>query len=196
MSKKILFVIDMQKDFIDGSLGSEEAKKIVPNVVNLINNFEHHQQIWFTTDTHYQDSNIPDKPNYQDTLEGKMLPIKHCIEGTDGQKLNSEVSEAIQNYCGNFRGYIKNTFGCLQMVNDASTYLWDNINSDNEIFICGLCSDICVLSNALLLRAKFPNLKITCYQDCCAGTSKEAHDAAMLMMRSNQINVESFNKEN
>lgn len=193
---KILFVIDMQNDFIDGSLGSEDAKKIVPNVVNLINNFEHYQQIWFTTDTHYENSNMPNKPNYQDTLEGKMLPIKHCIEGTDGQKLNSKVSKAIQNYCGTFKGYIKNTFGCLQMIEDATMWLWDNINSDNSIIIVGLCSDICVLSNALLLRAKFPNLKITCYEDCCAGTSKEAHDAAMLMMKSNQIDVELFNKEN
>lgn len=196
MAKKILFVIDMQNDFIDGSLGSEEAKKIVPNVVNLINNFEHHQQIWFTTDTHYENSNMPNKPNYDYTLEGKKLPVKHCIEGTRGHILNSDVNNAIQNYCGTFRGYIKNTFGSLDMVETASLQLWDNIDSKDEIFICGLCSDICVLSNALLLRAKFPNLKITCYEDCCAGTSKEAHNAAMLVMKSNQIDVEIFNKEN
>ena len=194
--KKILFVIDMQKDFIDGSLGSKDAQKIIPNVVNLINNFEHHQQIIFTLDTHYENSNVEDKPNYENTLEGKLLPVKHCIEGTEGYKLNAKVSNAIQNYCGTFKGYIKNTFGSLKMVNDTSLYVWDNIKSTDELFVCGLCSDICVISTCLLLRAQFPNLNITCYEDCCAGTSKKAHNAAMLIMKSNQINVEKFNKEN
>ena len=185
--RKILFVIDMQNDFIDGSLGSEEAKKIVPNVVNLINNFDKDQEIWYTKDTHFLESNF--FPKYQDTLEGKLLPIEHCIKGTEGWKLNSEVRNALNQYPGKQHYFDKQTFGSLDMIQEASLYLWENPKSDDEIYICGLCTDICVISAALLLRAQFPNLYIYCYKDCCAGTSKEAHEAALTVMKSCQIEV-------
>lgn len=191
MNKKILFVIDMQNDFIDGSLGSEDAKKIVPNVVNLIEIF--HGDIWFTQDTHFYKPKNPYRISYENTLEGKFLPIQHCIDKSKGWELNSEIVKAASKYDHpKVRYFMKYTFGSIDMVKEASLYLWENPKSNDELFIVGLCSDICVISNALLLRAQFPNLKITCYEDCCAGTSKEAHDAAMLMMKSNQINIERF----
>ena len=189
MERKILFVIDMQNDFIDGALGSKDAQRIVPNVVKLIKTFDQDQQIWYTKDTHYDSGDLPYEPKYEDTLEGKMLPIKHCIKSTEGWKLNSEVMNALDQYHGTTTAVYKNTFGSLSMIKDASMYLWDNVDSKEEIIICGLCTDICVISNALLLRAQFPNLKITCYSNCCAGTSPEAHNAALTIMKSCQINV-------
>jgi len=185
MDKKVLFVIDMQNDFIDGSLGSDEACKIVPNVVNLIKNWKDNF-IFYTLDTHYN--------NYMQTLEGRKLPVEHCIKLTDGWNLNKDIKKAIDEYPNQFvKRFEKNTFGSLEMIRHAGLYIWENVNSNDEIYICGLCTDICVLSNALLLRAQFPNLKIVCYSDCCAGTSKEAHEAALMVMRSNQIDVESYN---
>ena len=189
--KKILFVIDMQNDFIDGALGSEDAKKIVPNVVSLINTFHKDNpddMIFYTLDTHYE--------NYLDTLEGKKLPIKHCVENTPGHNLNIDIQRTIVNILHLSKCFRKETFGSLNMINEAANYLWENIKSNDECIIVGLCSDICVLENAMLLRAKFPNLKITCYENCCAGTSKEAHNAAMLVMKSCQIDVEEFNQTN
>ena len=189
--KKILFVIDMQNDFIDGSLGSDDAKKIVPNVVKLMqtwgNDKEHN--IWYTYDTHYEHDTIA-TPVYENTLEGKMLPVKHCIVKTPGWQLNEYIADEIVKRNSIYdRTFQKTTFGSLDMVNEASKYLWENVNSNDEIHICGLCTDICVVSNVLLLRAKFPNLKIYVYENCCAGTSKEAHEAALTVMKSCQIEV-------
>ena len=184
MAKKILFVIDMQNDFIDGTLGSKEAVNIVPNVVDIINNFgdKKYDMIFYTMDTHDAD--------YLKTLEGKNLPIEHCIENTKGWELNEKVKEAIDKYPNNLvKCFKKNTFGSLDMVKEASLYLWENINSEDKIYILGLCTDICVISNAILLRAKFPNLKIYCYEKCCAGTSTESHNAAITILKTNQIEV-------
>ena len=190
MDKKFLFVIDMQNDFIDGSLGSNDAKEIVPNVVKLIQNWCNGQSIFVTRDTHYEDKGDYLKPSYESTMEGKMLPIRHCIENTSGWKINEYVQDALDNYkTGSVRYFDKTTFGSLDMVNEASLYLWENIDSNDEIHICGLCTDICVVNNALLLRAKFPNLHIYVHKNCCAGTSKEANEAALLVMKSCQIEV-------
>jgi len=191
MSKKFLFVIDMQNDFIDGSLGSDDAKKIVPNVVKLIQNWGNDKEhaIWYTYDMH-SDSDNSIYPKYENTLEGKMLPVKHCIVNTPGYQINEYVmDELVKRNSIYDRAFHKFTFGSLDMVNEASMYLWENAKSDDSIYIVGLCTDICVVSNALLLRAKFPNLHIYVYENCCAGTSKEAHDAAIKVMKSCQIEV-------
>ena len=191
MSKKFLFVIDMQNDFIDGSLGSDDAKRIVPNVVKLIQNWENDKDhvIWCTYDTHYEYGTLV-TPKYETTLEGKMLPVVHCIENTPGWQINEYVmDELVKRNSIYDRTFHKNTFGSLDMVKDASMSLWENIKSNDEIYVCGLCTDICVVSNVLLLRAKFPNLHIYVYENCCAGTSKEAHDAAIKVMKSCQIEV-------
>lgn len=186
--KKILFVIDMQNDFIDGSLGSKEAKKIVPNVVKLIENF--HGEIWFTQDTHFYKPENPYRTSYENTLEGKFLPIQHCIEKSKGWELNQEIKNAANKFSyPKVRYFMKYTFGSLDLIKEASLYLWENPKSEDEIYLAGLCTDICVVSNALLLRAQFPNLHIYCYKDCCAGTSKEAHEAALKVMQSCQIEL-------
>lgn len=191
MGKKFLFVIDMQNDFIDGSLGSDDAKRIVPNVVKLIQNWgnDKENRIWYTYDTHYEHDTLV-TPKYETTLEGKMLPVTHCIVKTPGWQLNEYVADEIVKRNSIYdRTFQKNTFGSLDMINEASMYLWENVKSDDEIHVCGLCTDICVVSNALLLRAKFPNLHIYVHENCCAGTSKEAHDAAIKVMKSCQIEV-------
>ena len=186
--KKILFVIDMQNDFIDGSLGSKDAKKIVPNVVKLIENFD--GEIWFTQDTHFYKSENSHRISYENTLEGKFLPIQHCILDTKGWKINQEIKNAAHKFLKSPpRFFHKYTFGSLDIIKEASNYLKDNPKSDDSIYIIGLCTDICVISNALLLRAQFPNLHIYCYKDCCVGTSKEAHEAALTVMKSCQIEL-------
>lgn len=182
MGRKFLFVIDMQNDFIDGSLGSEDAKRIVPNVVKLIQNWDKEQSVWYTYDTHYKYDSLV-TPAYETTLEGKMLPVKHCIKDEPGWQINEYVMDEIVNRHSIYdRAFHKFTFGSLDMVIEASMYLWENVNSSDEIHICGLVTNICVLHNFCLLRAKFPNLKIYVYKDCCAGTSKEAHEAALMLM--------------
>ena len=189
MAKKFLFVIDMQNDFIDGSLGSDNAKRIVPNVVKLIQNWEKHQSVWYTYDTHYEHDTLV-TPKYETTLEGKMLPVKHCIKNTPGWQINEYVMDEIAKRKSVYdRAFIKETFGSIDMMDEAAKYLWENPKSDDEIHIVGLVTNICVISNALLLRAKFPNLHIYVHENCCAGTSKEAHEAALTIMKSCQIEV-------
>lgn len=191
MGKKFLFVIDMQNDFIDGSLGSDDAKRIVPNVVKLIQNWGNDKDhaIWYTYDTHYEHGTLV-TPKYETTLEGKMLPVVHCIKNAPGWQINEYVIDEIAKRKSIYdRAFVKETFGSIDMMDEAAKYLWENIKSDDEIHVCGLCTDICVISNALLLRAKFPNLHIYVYENCCAGTSKEAHDAAIKVMKSCQIEV-------
>jgi nicotinamidase-related amidase len=191
MSKKFLFVIDMQNDFIDGSLGSDDAKRIVPNVIKLIQNWGNDKDhvIWYTYDTHYE-YDVSDHTKYEDTLEGKMLPIMHCIEHTPGWQINEYVMDEIEKrHSIHDSTFQKSTFGSLELVNEAYIYLCDDPKSDDEIHVCGLCTDICVVSTILLLRAKFPNLHIYVHENCCAGTSKEAHDAAIKVMKSCQIEI-------
>lgn len=191
MGKKFLFVIDMQNDFIDGALGSDDAKRIVPNVVKLIQNWGNDKDhaVWYTYDTHYEGDTLV-TPKYETTLEGKMLPVVHCIVKTPGWQLNEYVADEIVKRNSIYdRTFQKNTFGSLDMINEASMYLWENVKSDDEIHIVGLVTNICVISNALLLRAKFPNLHIYVHENCCAGTSKEAHEAALTIMKSCQIEI-------
>lgn len=168
MSKKILIVIDMQNDFITGSLGSKEAESIVPVVTAKI---KKHQaaggEIIFTLDTHGED--------YLNTLEGKALPVPHCIKGSFGHELSTALGS------GKAILIEKPTFGNLK---------WGSVMKDgDELEICGLCTDICVVSNALILRTKFPNSKIIVDSAACAGTSKVTHEAALAVMRSCQIEV-------
>lgn len=196
--KKVLVVIDMQNDFIDGSLGSEAAKAIVPKVAEKIRNFD--GPVILTKDTH-RDS------KYLDSLEGKKLPVKHCIKGTPGHDFAPAIEEAIRQKLANTEltvsdddssvmfmdgegVYIteKNTFGSCRVTGIIDSHVAE-FSQEFEIEICGLCTDICVVSNALMLRASFPDVPITVLKDCCAGTSKEAHEAALTVMLSCQIDV-------
>lgn len=186
MSKKYLIIIDMQNDFIDGSLGSKEAQAIVPNVVEKIRNFD--GKIICTKDTHFENE-VPNAPSYFDTLEGKLLPVAHCMiaangEPTNGHDLNKAIDEAIS-----VKPYVdvirKFTFGSLPLIAKIA-----NEGSDIEsIELCGLCTDICVVSNALILRAAFPNVPMKVDSKCCAGVTSAKHEAALEVMRSCQIEV-------
>ena len=170
--KKVLIVIDMQNDFVTGALGSAEAQAIVPNVADKIRNMGNKDIIILTRDTHYA--------NYMDSLEGKYLPIEHCIIGTEGWQIIPELGELKANGVIN-----KDTFGY---------YEWPDIFEDEgmeniEFELCGLCTDICVVSNALALRMFYPNAKITVDASCCAGVTPEKHKAALEVMKSCQIEV-------
>lgn len=172
--KKILIVVDMQKDFVDGTLGSAEAVGIVGNVVNKIRNFD--GDIIVTYDTHPE--------TYMQTQEGKNLPVPHCIKGTNGWKLNAEVQAALENK--DYKIIEKPTFGSVELPE----YIRSNYETDEiEIELIGLCTDICVVSNALLLKANFLEVKVSVDSACCAGVTPESHDAALLTMKMCQVNV-------
>ena len=172
--KKILIVVDMQKDFVDGALGTKEAVAIVPGVVSEIENFD--GDIIVTYDTHFE--------NYPETQEGKNLPVPHCIKGTDGWKLDAEVQAAVDK-----KGYTaieKPTFGSTELIG----YIRENYNPDEiEIELIGLCTDICVVSNALLLKANFLETKISVAASCTAGVTPESRNAALMTMKMCQINI-------
>ncbi len=171
---KILIVVDMQNDFVDGALGSDEALAIVDNVVEKIRNFD--GKIFVTRDTHDE--------NYLDILEGQNLPVEHCIKGSDGWKLNSDVEKALEG-----KDYViveKPTFGSLKLVELISGFA---DLDDLEIELVGLCTDICVVSNALLLKVNFYEVPISVDASACAGVSPQAHDAALSTMKSCHINV-------
>ncbi|MBQ8783022.1 MAG: cysteine hydrolase [Clostridia bacterium] len=170
---KILVVVDMQKDFVDGALGSAEAVAIVPNVVKKIKNFD--GLIFVTYDTHSE--------NYMDSSEGKKLPVPHCIKGTDGWKLDSQVETALEGK--DFVAVEKPTFGSV----DLPRLIRNRVGEEFSLEIIGLCTDICVVSNALILKASFPENEISVVSDCCAGVTVDAHNAALQTMKSCQINV-------
>lgn len=173
--KKVLIVVDMQKDFVDGALGSREAAAIVPNVAGKIETFDG-DGILVTYDTHYAD--------YMETLEGKKLPVSHCVEGTEGHALDKNIEKALMG-----KKHIdvkKNTFGSFDLPRIlAEQYPGEEL----EIEVVGLCTDICVVSNALILRAAFPNAKITVDAGCCAGVSPATHEAAFATMACCQIDI-------
>ena len=176
---KALIVIDMQNDFVTGSLGSEAAQKIVPNVLAKVKEYcNNKQMIYLTYDTHRKD--------YLETEEGKNLPIPHCIEHTDGHKLIKELYDQLNDYSITLSDwFVKPTFGSV----DLGEHLHHHSDNLESIEIIGLCTDICVVSNALLIKAFCPNIPIYVDASCCAGTSKEAHDAAIKTMKSCQIHI-------
>lgn len=166
---KYLIVVDMQKDFITGSLGSELAVKIVPDVVKKVKNFD--GKVIFTRDTHFAD--------YMQTQEGKKLPVQHCIKDTDGWQICDELKDYAIDVVD------KITFGSV----DLPGMLKDYGNEIDEIELCGLCTDICVISNAMILKANFPETKIVVDAKCCAGVSVESHKTALNAMKAVQIEI-------
>lgn len=172
---KELVIVDMQKDFIDGSLGTKEAVAIVPNVVKKGKKFD--GEVVFTLDTH------PD--NYLETQEGKHLPVEHCIKGTDGWKLNPELEEIREER--NAKGFEKPCFGSVKLTE----YLVDKYNKGelDSVELVGLCTDICVVSNALLIKAAMPELPVYVDASCCAGVTPAKHQAALDVLESCQVNV-------
>lgn len=178
---KTLIVIDMQNDFLTGSLRNEEAIKVIPNVVEEIKSLTEKDTIITTQDTHQE--------NYLETQEGKMLPVEHCLIGTEGWKLTKEVEDALA-YAKtkNILSYniLKPTFGYTDWKNTAGL---TNIGKEDEIEIIGVCTDICVVSNALILKALYPEISISVKANCCAGITPESHEAALKTMEMCQIKV-------
>ena len=167
---KILVVVDMQNDFIDGALGTAEAVAIVPSVIEKIKKYESEgNYIIYTKDTH------PD--TYLSTREGRYLPVEHCIKGTQGHDIPDDI----------LRGHNviieKPTFGSLALVDHLGSLDFD------EVELIGLCTDICVVSNALLVKAAFPEKDVTVDSSCCAGVTPDSHNAALTTMKMCQINV-------
>ncbi len=172
--KKILVVVDMQNDFIDGALGTAEAVAIVDAAAEKIKNFN--GDIFVTYDTHFD--------NYMDTQEGKKLPVPHCIKGTKGWELNSKIAAALKDK--NYTPVEKLTFGSV----DLPSLVKETIGDDSaEITLIGLCTDICVVSNALLLKANLLDAEIFVDSACCAGVTPDTHNAALDTMRCCQINI-------
>ncbi len=172
--KSFLIVVDMQKDFVDGALGSAEAQAIVPAVVEKIRSFA--GEIIVTYDTHEED--------YMDTREGRFLPVSHCIRDTEGWQLNAAVAEALAD-----RAYTvveKPTFGAVTLPEVVGQLAGDEAFA---VELIGLCTDICVVSNAMLLKAAFPEVDMTVDAACCAGVSPESHQAALTTMACCQITV-------
>ena len=164
--RNILIVVDMQNDFIDGSLGTKEAQEIVTPVAGKIRNFE--GDIYGTLDTHEED--------YLSTQEGKNLPVKHCICGEDGWALNSEIN----NFCR------KGTFGSMELAQILKETYEDQ---EVEIELIGLCTDICVISNAMLIKAALPEVKVSVDSSCCAGVTPESLRNAWEAMKMCQIEI-------
>lgn len=168
--KKLLAVIDMQKDFIDGSLGTKEAVVIVPNVKARIQQAaEQGEDVVFTKDTHEAD--------YLNTQEGKNLPVEHCIKDQPGWMLDVNLQEFEDKY----QVLEKPTFGSLKLAELAKDY--------DKVTLIGLCTDICVISNAMLLKAYYPEMKVAVQADCCAGVTPKSHDNALEAMKMCQIEI-------
>ena len=172
--KHFLVVVDMQKDFVDGALGTPEASAIVPEVIEKIRGFD--GEIFVTYDTHFDD--------YLDSAEGKKLPVPHCIYGTPGWELDARVGEAVEEL-PHYKVQ-KYTFGSTTLPH-LMTEVADG--EDFSIELIGLCTDICVVSNALLLKAHFPEAPISVDASCCAGVTPALHEAALATMRSCQIDI-------
>ena len=164
--KKTLIVVDMQNDFIDMALGTKEAVAIVPKVKEKIEEYiKNGDEIIFTRDTHFE--------NYLDTMEGKNLPVPHCIKGTKGW----ETADGL---------YVEGS-----KIIDKPNFGWPHWNEEKLecVELVGLCTDICVVSNALIIKAQFPDAQVKVDSSCCAGVTPESHEAALKTMQMCQIEI-------
>ncbi len=189
--EKILVVVDMQKDFIDGTLGTKEAIAITDNVLKKIITYKEYEEknpkttkIFATRDTHDYD--------YMKTQEGKNLPVEHCIEGTPGWQIDSKLSTILND--ANAEIIDKPSFGSVvlaQRIRElADTYFRQNGGTlDFTVEFVGLCTDICVVSNVLMAKAFSPEIKMIVDSSCCAGVTPEKHLAALETMRSCQVEI-------
>ena len=178
MKNKLLIVVDMQNDFVTGSLANPAAEKIIPNIVEKLK-IKDYTYLIFTRDTHQK--------NYLETQEGKNLPVEHCIEGTKGWEIVSELQEFTKN------AFIidKPTFGYKDWKAKLNELFDDENNQPGdfpeEIELCGTVSSICVASNATILKSLYPEMSISVLKDLCADLSPEGHEAAMKVLNSQQM---------
>lgn len=171
--RKLLVVVDMQKDFIDGSLGTKEAEGIVERVIAEIGTYQV-EDIFATRDTHTAD--------YLETQEGKKLPVVHCVKGTVGWEIDKRVKEALKGA----KVIDKPTFGSKELAEEIAKLA---LKEEIEVTLVGLCTDICVVSNALLIKAYLPEVPVKVIASCCAGVTKESHMAALTTMKMCQVEV-------
>lgn len=171
MAKHVLAVIDMQNDFIDGALGTKEAEAIVENVAAQIREFE--GEVVYTRDTHFE--------GYLGTQEGKRLPVPHCIKDTEGWQIQTQVRQAC---AGDVKVFDKPAFGSVELA----AYLKDMTDLESVMLI-GLCTDICVISNALVIKAFLPEVTVKVNADCCAGVTPESHKNALEAMKMCQVEI-------
>ena len=172
---KILIIVDMQYDFIDGSLSNKDAKSIIPNIIDELKKGDY-SHIVFTRDTHHT--------NYLSTSEGKHLPIEHCIKGTLGWEIDKHLLEEANHICNNITFFDKPTFGSLGLL----SHIQSCGNFEEAVFV-GTCTDICVISNAIILKTMNQDMKISVIANCCAGLTESKHNSALDVMESCQINV-------
>ena len=178
---KVLIVVDMQNDFVDGVLGTPEAQAIVSNVAKKVKEYANNDDIViYTKDTHYD--------NYLDTMEGKKLPVPHCIKGTYGWGISQAVDIMYD------RAFVvdKPTFGYLgweRTLNDVIISVYEKYTEIDSIELIGLCTDICVISNAMILKAAYPETPIIVDASCCAGVTPQSHKNALEAMKMCQIDV-------
>lgn len=177
MGKKILVVVDMQNDFVDGALGTAEAVSIVPNVVKKINEYEKNgDAVIYTKDTHFEP--------YLDTNEGKHLPVVHCIKGTNGWQICESIKLATN--LDSHQIYEKVTFGSSAFAQDLAS---GDYNEYDEFEFVGLCTDICVISNVMLAKTFLPEKEIIVDASCCAGVTPESHQNALNAMKMCHITI-------
>lgn len=173
---KVLVVVDMQNDFLTGTLANEEGCRIVPKLKALIEKeAAEGAMVVFTRDTHHDD--------YLNTQEGKLLPVEHCIKGTKGHEITPELAM----YATSENTIDKLSFGCLEL----GSWIYELLGeTPEEIILTGVCTDICVISNAMILKAAFPETPIRVIGSCCAGVTVESHETALKAMAASQIFVE------
>lgn len=174
---KITVVVDVQNDFVYDALGSADAANAIGNIMETLMQVDKTDFVIFTRDTHGK--------NYMDTREGRNLPVPHCIYGTHGWDVVESVDACV---CKMQKMYInKPIFGSYNLINTISEMI-DMYNAD-EVELFGFCTDICVISNALMVRSAFPEIKVTVRENCCAGVTPEKHAAAIEVMKSCQIEI-------
>lgn len=173
----VLVIVDVQKDFVNGALGTKEAEAIIEPLVNKIRSFD--GIVLLTKDTHDQ--------NYLSTQEGRNLPVEHCIKGTPGWEIDSRVMEALKEKGLDYKIFEKGTFGSMSL-GEYLVKLYQEGKVDRIEFV-GICTDICVISNALLVKAMLPEVPMRVDAACCAGVTPESHEAALMTMKSCQIEV-------
>lgn len=178
---KYLIVVDMQNDFITGSLGTKEAQEILPKVIEKAQNYD--GTVVYTRDTHTED--------YLNTQEGKKLPVMHCILSEPGWNLDEKLQKVVAKR--NSKIYQKPTFGCIELVRDLERT--NRKEAIEEIELCGLCTDICVISNALLIKAYMPEVPVCVDASCCAGVTPKSHKNALEAMKMCQITIKNDEEE-
>ena len=173
---KVLIIVDMQNDFVGGALGTQEAQAIVPSVESKVRQFSEKGlgKIIFTRDTHWAD--------YAETQEGKMLPVPHCLIGSDGWKIIPQLHSYLHDRCAH--AVNKGSFGYDDWADEFGSG-----KSIESFELAGVCTDICLVSNALILKALYPEIPIYVDASCCAGTTPKNHAAALQVMKSCQIHV-------